>query len=378
MFITQYVLRLKSFVLDHSVSFWTCAFPFILATLFYFAFGSAYTEDSMDPIPVAAVLDHSKQYEALDQLLDELGSESSGQLLDVIRTDDADAERLLREKKVDGIISAEGSLHLVTLTSGTNQSILKTVLDNYQQKAAIFQEIAASNPDALPLLAERLAGSSESVRNISLSGSQISPMMQFFYALVAMSCMYTSFFGLTMAMGLQGNLSDLAARRTLTPAKKSVMMLSDYLAVLTISGVIHLLLFVYLRFGLGVDFGVHTGFVFLTIFAGCLFGLSMGTFISCVTPKSVSLKVGISISICMLCCFLAGLMSNYVPTMIEQHAPIINRLNPAYLLANSFYCLTYYDDFKRFAGNLTLLAAMALLLGIASVLSMRRKKYASI
>ena len=154
-------------------------------------------------------------------------------------------------------------------------------------------------------------------------------------------------------------------------------MLSDYLAILTLSILVLILLFAYLLL-LGVDFGDQLGLTLLTGIMGCILGLSLGTFIGCVTRKSLDFKIGIHIGVSMFCCFCAGLMSNYIPAFLEQHLPFANRINPAQLIANSFYCLTFYDDHKRSAANMLTLLLMSLALGIASILLMRRKKYASI
>lgn len=34
--------------------------------------------------------------------------------------------------------------------------------------------------------------------------------------------------------------------------------------------------------------------------------------------------------------------------VIEQHCPVINRINPASVLSDAFYCLSVYDDAVRY------------------------------
>lgn len=376
MFFTHYTLRLKTCLKDHTTFFWTGIFPFILATLFFLAFGSNLKTDTYDPVPTALVAEDNSDFQAFTTLLLNL-SEGTSPVVKLYESTKAEAEELLDDETVDGIITVSDTLHLTVRSSGISQNILKSILDNYLQKSAIFEETAASNPEALTAMADSLTKETQYLRSVSLGDRPLNPMLQFFYALLAMSCMYTSFYGITLVMELQSNLSPLAARRTLTPTKKWAMMLADYLAVLTLSILILLLLFGYLHL-LGVDFGIHTGLTILTGIIGCIFGISFGTFVSSIFGKSPDLKLGICLGFSMICCFCAGLMSNYVPMFLEKQVPLLTRINPAQLLTNSFYCLTFYDDFQRFTANLITLLVISLIFGIAGVLFMRRKKYASI
>ena len=77
-------------------------------------------------------------------------------------------------------------------------------------------------------------------------------------------------------------------------------------------------------------------------------------------------------------CFLAGLMVSGMRQLIEESAPVINRINPAALISDSFYCLTVYEDPERLAVNLVTLAAISLGLTLYAFLRMRRERYDSI
>ena len=82
MFFTQYWLRMKSFAVERSTFFWTSIFPFLLATLFYFAFGKYLVADTMEPIPTAVVYENNAD-SGFDTLLQTLGNESSNPILDI-------------------------------------------------------------------------------------------------------------------------------------------------------------------------------------------------------------------------------------------------------------------------------------------------------
>ena len=90
------------------------------------------------------------------------------------------------------------------------------------------------------------------------------------------------------------------------------------------------------------------------------------------------IKIGILLGISMTCSFLAGLMNNTMKNIVEQHAPLINRINPAALISDAFYCINVYDDRSRYITNLIILSIMCVILIIASFCLVRRERYDSI
>mgnify|MGYP007124999749 CR=1 FL=1 len=74
-----------------------------------------------------------------------------------------------------------------------------------------------------------LLSSDSLVREVSLGGRTIDGNMQFFYALIAMACLYGCFIGFGSAIGIQANITPLAARRCVTPTHKLKLILTDQL-----------------------------------------------------------------------------------------------------------------------------------------------------
>ena len=58
--------------------------------------------------------------------------------------------------------------------------------------------------------------------------------------------------------------------------------------------------------------------------------------------------------------------------------PIINKLNPAALITDAFYCINVYDDPVRMKTNLITLLIMAGILTAGSFFVVRRVRYDSI
>lgn len=378
MFAKQYLLRTKSFLINGSTLFWMAAFPFILATLFHLAFGTAFKGGSsaLTAIPVAVVNEDNQASQAFTSVLEEL--EDSGSLLKVTETDWESAQDLLRDEEVDGIITVGSTLKLTVTETGMHQTILKNFLDTYQRKAELFKDLAAENPQKLAVAAAELENSSQYLETADFGREDYDPMEQYFYALIAMSCLYTCFLGLSLSTDLQGNLSGLAARRCMAPTKKAVSIFCDFLAALTPAFLIQVALLLYMTTVLGINFGSHPLLLLATVLTGCILGLSLGTFLGCIVHAAFTAKTSICVSICLILSFLAGLMFNIIPYTVEKYVPLVNRINPAMLLANSFYCLNYYQNYGRFVQNLSTLILISLGLCIGSVLLLRRKRYASI
>lgn len=91
-----------------------------------------------------------------------------------------------------------------------------------------------------------------------------------------------------------------------------------------------------------------------------------------------AMKIGLFLGISMVASFLSGLMIGGIMDLIEKHAPIVNRLNPAALIADAFYCVCIYEDMDRYVRDLSLLAGMSLVFAFVAFLSVRRVRYDSI
>ena len=71
-------------------------------------------------------------------------------------------------------------------------------------------------------------------------------------------------------------------------------------------------------------------------------------------------------------------MNSSMKDTVEKHCPIINRINPAALISDAFYCINVYNDPARYYRNVLTLAVMSAALVFASFLLIRRNRYDSI
>lgn len=382
MFITSFVTRIKCAFRDKGMIFWTLLFPMMLATLFYFCFSNLDSADAFSPVETAVVADQAyRQAAGFQAALEGVSKEGEDRLLQLTRVKTREeADRLLEDGRVEGYLTIEdGTPKLTVRDDGLNQTILKSFLDQYLQISATAAHILERNPQAAQqgLLSDFME-QQEFTREISLSNAKPSHQLPYFYALIAMVCLYGSFQGLTSSFYLQANLSALGARRSMAPRKKLAMITADMLGSLAVHLLTMLVLLCYLLLVLRLDFGNQIGYLLLTVLVGSIVGISLGALVGAALRIKMEAKNAILITLSLACCFLAGLMVEGISYAIQQNAPAAAWLNPAARISDAFYCLYYYDNHTRYFMDLGVLCAMAAIFGLGAMACLRRRKYESI
>ena len=372
--------RLKCLARDRELVFWTLIFPLILATMFHFAFDQLMgRQEAFSPIGVAVVAsDAYQQNITFRQALGAISEPGESQLIELTVTDEREAFRLLEDGAVAGVITVGDSVGLTVSQSGIEQSILKAVLDEYAHRYATVTGILRANPAVAGGLIRELRQTRSYTQQISFSSAEPDTTLNFFYALIAMTCLYGGFWGLRNTTDMQADLSPQGARRSAAPTHKLGVVLYDLAAALTISLAEVMVLLAYLMLVLRVSFGNESWYVLLTSLVGCIAGVSLGAFIGTYVRKSEGAKTGILIGTSMTMSFLAGLMIDTMKDMIARKAPVLSYINPAALITDAFYSLYIFESHRRFFLNIGLLLLISSSMCILSFLRLRRDRYASL
>lgn len=380
MFLHLFSYRLKCLSRDVTLLFWTLLFPLILGTLFFFAFGNLMKEGgSFSPVRTAVVDTPAYRADAAFQnMLGELSQPGEHQLLNLIVTDAESAEKLLEKGGVDGIILTGEAIELKVGRSGLNPSILKAILDEYAQTAGTAKHILQRNPAAGPELFAAISDHVVYTEQISLSSAPPNSLLTYFYALIAMTCMFGSFWGLKNALHTQANLSQQALRCSVAPTHKLAMVLSDTAAALVIAVMEVLGLLTYLAFVLGVDFGRAIGYILLTCLVGSLAGVAWGTLLGSLLRLSEGTKNGILVGGNLLLSFLAGLMFVNMKDIVANKLPVLSYVNPVALITDALYSLYIFDNHSRFFLNIGLLCLIAAVFCTTGFLKLRGERYAGL
>ncbi|MCD2493524.1 ABC transporter permease [Lacrimispora sp. NSJ-141] len=380
MFINIFGKRIRAALRNWSTLIWTWIFPIMMATLFYFAFSALDEADLLTVIPIG-IVDNQEYGEdtAFRSALGSLSADGDDKLFEAtIYPSAEDAGKALENQDIDGYITLENAAPNLTVSgSGLNQTIIKSFLDQYSQTKHAITSILAENPGAVSEISE-LFNRESFTKEISLTQNPPSQTINYFYALLAMVCMYGAFQGHESVSYLQANLSPLGARRTLSPAKRLPMVVYDLLASFVVHVLCLMMLVAYIVLVLGVDFGSNLWMVILTCGLGSLLGIAFGALISAVTKFKENIKVALIITITMICSYGAGLMVSGINYTIARTLPVLSWLNPAARIADSFYCLYYYDNLSKYFLNLGILAAMTFTMFTITAFFLRRQRYESI
>lgn len=355
---------------------WIILFPLILATLFQIAFGSIYEQNTKFSVIPAAVVSGPDNENF--RLAAERVSDSGEPLLRITDTDEETALGLLKNGEVYGIFNTDTPVTLTVSGKGIHQSILKTFAERYNATAAVLRETAASDPQRIPAVLEAISAEVTACTELPVTEGNPDPYIQFFHNLIAMVALFGTTTGLHICTQNQANLSALGARKCCSPTRRSVSIAASLTASYLAHTVCMVICVSFQAFVLGVDFGSKLPLVYLAaVLAGCM-GVTMGFFVGSIGRVSTDTKTGIVTAVTMTLCFLSGLMIGNIKAVIAAKAPWFNRINPAAIISDCFYCLNLYSDYARFREKICMMLLYTLLFAVLGICMTRRRKYASI
>ena len=374
MFFHQFKYAIISNFKSKGIIFWTMLFPIALSTFMYVAFGQLFDEDHFQCMPIAIVEENSENQfgEVLKEL--EKGEEPLIQIVDT--KDRKEAEQMLEDKSIEGIYVLGEDVSLIIKENGIEQSILNEVMLQYRQYQKMIEDTLANHPENIQLVIEQLGKEVNACKEVQSSNGNQDNMVLYMYAIFAMGCLFSGFTGLDRCEKMQADMSAIGMRRCLAPRNKFMTILSEFSAMVLMQFSYQIVAFVYMSVVLKIDFGKKIPAILLLLFIGCTFGISFGIIIGSISRRSTDEKQTIITAGSMFCCALSDLIVNGIRELIEKKAPIINRLNPAALIVDSFYALNVYDSYDRFIRNISILCSMTAVLLVVSYLLVRRVRYA--
>lgn len=377
MFFREFKYALLTLLRSKELIFWTLVFPFALCTFMYMAFGNLFeTTEKFDPIPTAVV--QKGDNPAFAVMLGEISAKGDDQLLIANYTGEEQAEKMLDEEEVDGIIYIDKKISLKVKDNGMNQTILQMVLKQFAQYEKLLSDVGQKNPEQVMKVAESLQNQVDYFAEENETTGNQDNVINYFYAIFAMTCLFASFAGCDMIHRLQANMSSLGQRRNVAGMGKMKMLLADFAASEVVQFVLVCLLLIYMRFVLGLNIGDRYGAILLILFAGTSFGIMFGILIGTLPRVGEGGEMGILVSVNLLFCCMSDLMVSGIKDFIEHHIPVLNDINPAALVTDAFYALNVYDTYGRFITDFLWLAGLTVLCAVACFFIVRRNRYASL
>ncbi|MCO7177126.1 ABC transporter permease [Sporolactobacillus kofuensis] len=381
MFIHVFIYRFKCLIRDRQMVFWTLLFPLLLATFFYMAFINLNSDETFRPIHAGVISNAAyQQDQSFRSVLTDV-SKGEDRLFNLkVASSKEKADQWLKSNRIQGYYFISGKeLHLTVKGSGMDQSIMKSFADQYRHDHIAVEDILQTNPLALNhgLMAD-VSNHQSFVKETSGGSAEPNNILNYFYSLIAMACLYGSFWGMKEIIDIQADLSDRAARINVAPIHKLNAFLAGSCAALVILFTEILILLAYLHFGLKINFGNRAGYVLLTAFIGSVLGLSFGAFVSAAVKKGEGVKTAILMAVSMGGSFLSGMMVMNMKYLVAEYVPLLAWINPVNLLTDAFYSLYYYDSLQRYALNMGMMCAFIVLFCAGTYQIVRRWNYASL
>ena len=349
--------------------FWGLLFPIILGTLFYVSFGNSGIQQ-MEAVPVALVREGNKIFEAF------LGT-MEGETLILTPMEEEDAKNALRDGKVEGIYYSSQEPSLAVAGTQIGESILESVLKAYLQNESLLRKIARENPFGLIGALQTFSDYGNLVEQVNLGGRTMDNSINYFFALIGMACLFGAFSGASAATYLRADQSALAIRKSIVPVGRLAIVASELLSSFAVQFFNIYVLLCYLHFVLGISFGPKWPLLIPVCLLGSITGVAFGLVVG-MLPMREEAKVGIVVSSSLLMSFLAGLMFGNMKNIVEQHFPILNKVNPAALISDAFYSVSVYENMERYRMNLMILGAITVLCTVFCVIKLRRERYDSL
>jgi len=347
----------------------------ILATFFHFAFQNM--GNDFKDIKIAVIDNQDFKNNVMFQgFLDNVSS-GEDKLFDVTYTSQTKADQLLDDSEITGYLLLQPEPILVAKDSGIEQSIIKSFLDNYHHATSTITNIAGDDPAAIGSVINNLYGTSN-LKEVSISKNSPDTILALFYALIAMACLSGGTIAIVVVLNTQANLSAKGARINVAPIHKLKVFATSVMAAVTIQFCSVLLLIGYLKFVIGINFGDQLGYLLFACLSSTFTGSALGIMVATLLQKKEGLTIGIYNAIYMVFCFFAGLMISDIKYIVGQISPILNYLNPAALISDSFFALYYYTTYTTFFIKVGALWGLTLIFCLVSYLVLRRQKYASL
>lgn len=374
--------RIKVLFRQKSLLFWSMLFPILLGTFFGKCIGDAYTGDNHDTVDIAIINEQKDetQYKNFVQVFENLKFSEETDMFDITQDKTYDeAVKLMNDGKLSAVVVFGDQIKMYVHTSGISQSITKSVIDSYiKVQKTVNNVLQVNGGDISSIDIESLSKSGDFVKNSDEMNGDVDPVLGYFHALIAMTCLFAASLGHKEMTDMQANQSTKGARVCISPVKRYKLIIGSFSAAFTFQVIADVILMLYLVYALNVDFGSRIGYVVLTLIVASLNGLFLGSMISAFVKGAEDTKMSMISAVTLTSCFFAGLMFNVMKYVVATYIPFFQYINPATLITNALYSLYYYNTLDKFYLNIGLLSIFTVVMAVVTCIKARRAQYASL
>ena len=376
-----YVYKLKEMLRNRYVVGWNIFFPLVLATVFYLGFGNLISDDPDNFKTIEVGYVNTNQEESnFGKLLEELSKESDDEVqvlnLHQYSSKDAAVEAMNNEEVSGFYIEKDDSIETIIPKNGYESTTLNQIVREYENRYAVIEQVAKEHPENLQTAIDLASGELKVMKEHDF-GNNTSPYLQYFFALIAMASLFSSWISTAMLEGMCANMTERGKRFECAPTSKLLAIAGCVLAGLSIQSVSNAVLVVYVQYVLKINLGAPFFNMILITTLGSALGISAGVLIGSFV-KNERLLITIPLVFTMGCSFCSGLMWHQIRQVIESNCPILNKINPAALLVDCLYTRATYGKTDLYYQDIVIMSCMVIGCLVVSSIFLRRRNYGSL
>lgn len=314
--------------------------------------------------------------------------------------DEKVAKKIFDEGLVSVILTFEnGKINLGFKKTGLYETISKTAVEEIDEKINKIEIMLLDKMDLLEkeIKAEMMQGKMPDEKSIKQKANReveniIEEIMNaksnikeidekrpelsdsYYYTLIAMAIMYQSIFMIYLMENIIPNKTVKSARIAISNIRKYKLIISAFIVSIILQFLACTILLLVLKYAFKIDLVLKNTSLILTLLTGNIFSAIFGFFISSILNIRTDNTQYVAIMLTMLGCMFAGMMSHSLKYAIDKNVPIVNKLNPVALIADSIYAVSSNNLTNRLYQNLTILALLGLLFLVLGFIFLNKKR----
>jgi ABC-2 type transport system permease protein len=260
--------------------------------------------------------------------------------------------------------------------NGYESTTLNQIVRAYENKKVVIENIAKDHPENI-MTAVDMVKENLSIMKEHDFGTTTSPYLQYFFALIAMASLFSSWISTAILEGICANMTEQGKRFECSPTSKLMAIVAGICAALVMQAAANAAVVIYVEKVLKISLGAPLGNIIAITTLGSGLGVSagvlMGSFI-----KNAKLLIVVPLCFTMTCSFFSGLMWHQIRQYVESFCPLLNKINPASLLVDCLYTRVTYGKTDMYYQDIMIMSCMIIGCLIISAIFLRRRKYVSL
>ncbi|WP_099202961.1 ABC transporter permease [Miniphocaeibacter massiliensis] len=364
--LNNYILKIKEFAQNKSTMFFSLLFPIILTTLFYLTIARMDNAEAFTSIPIAV------ENSSISETFKDIEASKEKKLFKIVNT--KNYENDLKNKNIKAYIKGNENLKVIVYDNDTSASIVYETVNMYNHIQKTYEKVMTSD---INVDVEEISKTYNEENNITnkFDSSNKKSSLIYFFSLLAMTCLSASNQGVDVGEILNPK-SDMeyVKRILISPVQKFKLLMSHFLGALTFSLFVSYITVLYMLI-LKIPIIDYLPKIITAVTLGTILGLSQGMLVSALVKAKLITKYNINAVLYVFSSFLAGLMSNNIPYLVNENFPLLNYINPATIITNTFKSIYYFENSERFFSGLINTVLLFVVFLTITLFVYRRKKY---